>query len=90
MPFDSTPSKTITHPSVEGLIAWLETQPGETVYNFYYGCDCLNARYYKAHGLEYRVCDNLTLETIAAPSDAGETATYAEALDYARSLVEQG
>jgi hypothetical protein len=52
MPFDNTPI-TETKPdvfSLDSLIAWLKTQPGETEYNWASN-HCLLCRYLRAHGV---------------------------------------
>ena len=37
--------------SVEGLVAWLETQDGATEYEYGSGHDCLLCRYFRARGV---------------------------------------
>ena len=37
--------------SLQGLIAWLETQPAETEYEYTNTSDCLLCRYFKARGV---------------------------------------
>ena len=37
--------QTVTHPSLEGMIEWLEKQPGKRTYNWLDCCDCLFLQY---------------------------------------------
>lgn len=84
--------------SLEGLILWLEKQPGETAYNLMSTSDCLICRYGKAQGIKADWCGRVFLQTYA-PWEKNGTAdlvnkvalakpeTYAAALDRARTLL---
>jgi hypothetical protein len=53
MPFDGRVKDYETKPdvfSLEGLIAWLETQNPETKYEYTSPTDCVLCRYFRAHG----------------------------------------
>ena len=51
MPFDGTNfQKTTTHPSLDGLIEWLETQDPNTTYDYKNNKDCLFCRYLRSVG----------------------------------------
>lgn len=52
MPFDGTSfQKTTTHPSLDGLIEWLETQDPSTTYSYMSNTNCLLCQYFRAVGL---------------------------------------
>ena len=62
MPYDATEFDlpATTEPSLDGLIAWLETMPPEGEY-YYSDCDeCMAAQFYRHIGRKYRVvfCHN--------------------------------
>lgn len=98
MPFDSMPTKPDVF-SLEGLIAWLETQDPATEYCYHKNGDCLLHRYFRNNGIampvghgvggtfihtaDFRRID-LSEELAAVPRC--EPHTYAAALDRARAL----
>ena len=110
MPFDSSPDKTPVLPvenphdifSLEGLIWWLERQPGETTYNWADSRTCMNARYMESRGSNYA---DMTYEfflgnavvslmenvgsgfSIGNRTHADNRRTYAAALSRARALA---
>jgi hypothetical protein len=57
MPFDGKEQQfTETKPdvfSLDGLIAWLEKQPGEREYDYCSSPDCLLTRYFASHGVDH-------------------------------------
>ncbi len=63
MLYDKRWDTKIQQPSLVGLIAWLETQPGETEYWFINPDDCLVARYLKAIGQPHRMA-TADIETV--------------------------
>lgn len=52
----AVPEKVEVHPvfSLQGLIAWLETQPPDKRYWYLSKKHCLLAQYFRAHGLHYQ------------------------------------
>jgi hypothetical protein len=52
----TTNTKMPSKVSVEGLIAWLETQDPTTPYNYGDNNDCLLARYFRASGFHLARC----------------------------------
>ena len=99
MPFDGNPEQFTKHDvfSLDGLIAWLRTQPGETFYDWD-SDDCLLCRYLIAQGVDpgrpksgqsptYRRIAVVT-ESLAA-SFYGKT-TYSAALARALALKARG
>ena len=85
--------------SLEGLIAWLERQPEETLYDYLDSSDCLGARYCHAHGLVYEqppvgsvrlVCRNSENTSFQAKLEyvalRANPQTYGGALKLARTL----
>lgn len=88
--------------SLEGLIAWLETQPPETEYDFRDILDCLLCRYGRAAGLNvhsaggsdivrYRQ-DGSTERSAGFAKDVASDLpwTYGAALTRARALLAEG
>ena len=78
MPFDGNPIDYETKPdvfSLEGLIAWLETQEPETQYDY---CDprgCLLCSYFRARGIDVNTLTILGIRTFG-----GDTLRYPEIL----------
>lgn len=106
MPLDSTnwsQTETETKPAVfslEGLIAWLETQPPKTKYEFVDNKDCLLCRYFRSRGIQvygidpYRIHrgNDFWVDTISYPFELNEIAngaieTVGAALSRARALL---
>ncbi len=78
--------------SLEGVISWLEMQPGETEYDYLDYGDCLLAQYCRVRGSAYKTVSigsgptknpKVLLERVAAR----EPWTYSAALTRARELV---
>ncbi len=57
--------KVITHPSYEGMIAWLEAQPNKNQwYNFWSVKTCVLARYLQAIGAERPIASQKEIERV--------------------------
>lgn len=95
MPLDGKVSDYTTKPdvfSLEGLIAWLETQPGETAYEFSNNeGDCLIGRYGRAHGEGrfWRSVHTAFFEKNWLRVASHDPYTYSAALTRARALLAQ-
>lgn len=97
MPFDQSPTTTdVKHPSLEGLIQWLEGQDQETEYD-YLCCEggCLIDTYLAANGLEVGKSgaglDNYVFtENLVGSVAVAQPWTYSAALDRARALLNEG
>ena len=87
--------------SAKGLVNWLEKQPQDTTYIYDQGCDCLNARYLRAMGLDIYLVGSMSfradrqdhelppdMDLIARLGDTyyPSDKTYGQALAYARTL----
>ena len=95
MPFDGNPEQ-FTKPdvfSLDSLIAWLRTQPGETFYDWHSN-DCLLCRYLIAQGVEPGRPANtyswpysrMAVATESLAADFYGKTTYAAALSRALAL----
>lgn len=80
--------------SLAGLIAWLETQPGETKYNWYRIRECLFCQYLDAVGVPRQYGIHPDMENIVGGSvevyhQVGSSWpwTFGAALDRARKLA---
>ena len=95
MPFDGNPEQ-FTKPdvfSLDSLIAWLRTQPGETFYDWHSN-DCLLCRYLIAQGVEpgrpndtgSRTYGRMAVATESLATPFYGKTTYAAALSRALAL----
>jgi len=85
--FDFTPTQPDVF-SLEGLLAWLETQPGETEYNFSVVEDCLITRYLTAHGYDWGSYPQFTNGYTRCRVAASSPRTYAAATTRCRDAIE--
>ena len=94
MPFDATTYETeVKHPSLEGLIAWLETQPPETEYD-YSGVlasekGCLLMQWNRAEG-RTPFAENDSPDFSILHIVASNNSTFGGALKFGRALQEKG
>jgi len=82
--------------SLDGLLVWLETQPGETEWSYYDTRDCLLYRYFRTRGVPTKSCggkwqrdpegNKHTLPRALADVAVQGGRTYASALDCARKI----
>lgn len=105
MPFDGNEKQYETKPdvfSLEGLIAWLETQPADGAYDYLDGSNCALCQYLRARGLDvdglhiggYRLKGSWTyqpypdaLRVAVHSSPYRNDWTFGYALNVARSLL---
>ena len=71
--------------SKEGLIAWLERQPGDVSYDYMNRADCLGARYCHTHGLGYGREEGFGLEITGYSDPKG---TFRQQLEYVARRAE--
>jgi len=97
MPFDATPPETEVF-SLQGLIDWLEMQPGETEYVYVNSWGCLLCHYFRARGIDVNyltMCGYVTngsteyqsYPMILRDVSISHPQTYAAALTRARNLL---
>lgn len=101
MPYDGRNFEVKTKPdvfSLEGLIAWLEQQPGETKYDYADPRDCLLCRYFRDRGIDVVDLGPYDFTTpekeenpypyvLASVANNPPNYTYAAVLDRARTLL---
>tara|TARA_R110000823_G_scaffold39872_2_gene106237 strand:+ start:838 stop:1149 length:312 start_codon:yes stop_codon:yes gene_type:complete len=102
MPFDGNPKQFVKPDvfSLEGLAAWLETQDGETKYDFCDAGSCLITAWHVAHGHHKITASQYSSgiylwseqepDTVWSDIAQGYPRTYAAALDRCRALIAEG
>lgn len=86
-----SPAKTLNDPFELGtLIAWLEKQPANKIYDYTSPCGCVLAQYFNDHGYKEAAVAPLNVEDWALPIPERVDHPFSKAFEYVSLGVQPG